>query len=182
MYRAISKTIFFSMAPSLFICLCVCVQFVGWALGSSSSTLQRDGGKGLRLARLCWKTTKKLNPHLGSVPDISSGYWFAISTKDSCTEAWNCVYIHLLSKTGGNWDQNTGLSLRSNFKWINQARESNGQEMAATESVLHFGHVSRASSHHGNVTVVWTQKKLLAISAYLVAKLLSGSRMEIQMH
>lgn len=54
--------------------------------------------------------------------------------------------------------------------------------MTAIESVLHFEHVSRASSGHGNVTVVWTQKKLLAISAYVVAKLLNGSRMEIQMH
>lgn len=66
-------------------------------------------------------------------------------------------------------EQNPGLSLRNNFKLINQARKSSGQEMAATESVLHCGPVSRASGDHG--TAVWTQRELFAISAYLVAKL-----------
>lgn len=45
------------------------IRLVGWALGSSSSTLQWNGGKGLWLARFYWKTTKKLNTQLGSGPN-----------------------------------------------------------------------------------------------------------------
>lgn len=45
------------------------IHFVGWALGSSSSTLLRKSGKGLWLARLYRETTKKSNTHLGRGPD-----------------------------------------------------------------------------------------------------------------
>lgn len=63
------------------------------------------------------------------------------------------------------------MSLRGNFKLINQERESNGQEMAATESVLSFGAESRASDDRSNVTVVRAQRELFASSACLFAEL-----------
>lgn len=46
----IHKPYFSPMATDLFISY-IFLHFVGWALGSSSSTLQRNGGEGLWLAR-----------------------------------------------------------------------------------------------------------------------------------
>lgn len=106
----LQNTYFFHGPLFIYLLVCVCVCRMGSWL--QFEHISEGWWKGLRLARLCWKTTKKLNPYVGSIPDISSGYWFAISTKDSCTGTWNCIYIYLLSKTGGNWDQNSGLSLR----------------------------------------------------------------------
>ena len=53
----IHKPCFLPMAADLFISYIstpppsLLLHFVGWALGSSSSTLQRNGGEGLWLAR-----------------------------------------------------------------------------------------------------------------------------------
>lgn len=81
---------------------------------------------------------------------------------------------YLLFNTGGNWKQKSGLPLRGNFKLINQARESNGQEMVATELVLHFGPATRSSDDPRKMTAVWSQR-LFAISAYLIAERMQTS-------
>lgn len=144
------------MAPSLFISsfFFPLVHFVGGALGSCSSTLLKNGGKGLWLVRLYGKTTKKSNTHLGSGPDAFQ--WILVYCKhkrpmQKGLKMW--LETYLLFNAGGNWKQKSGLPLRGNFKLINQVRESNGQEMVATESVLHFGPASRSSAVPSNTTV-----------------------------